>query len=436
MRRQKRRAPYTLTIDNLSHEGRGVGRHNGKTVFVRGALPGEHVVAQTLKRRGSFDEAVALEILTASPQRIVPRCAHAEVCGGCSLQHLSTEDQIAHKESVLFELLRHQAGVEPLSRLPVLRGPTWGYRRKARLGVKYVEKKGGALVGFREKAAPYVADIETCGVLLPEVGEHLLALRDLINGLSNPNRIPQIEVAAGDDDVALVVRHLELLNEADLERLAEFQRDSGLGIFLQPGAEDSVHALNDATPALSYRIGDISIAFAPTDFTQVNGAMNLNMIATVIDAMQPGTDDRVLDLYAGLGNFSLPLAQHAQHVHGIEGRDDLVTRARDNAAANGITNASFAVANLADPAAVDRIDLGTTTMMLLDPPRTGADVIVERLKLDTLKRIVYVSCNPVTLARDTKAIVEQHGFTLAAAGIMDMFPHTSHVESIAIFNPT
>ncbi len=436
MRRQKRRAPYTLTIDNLSHEGRGVARHNGKTVFVRGALPGEQVVAQTLKRRGSFDEAVALEILTASPQRIVPRCVHADVCGGCSLQHLSTEDQVAHKESVLFELLRHQAGVEPLSRLPVLRGPTWGYRRKARLGVKYVEKKGGALVGFREKAAPYVADIETCGVLLPEVGEHLFALRDLINGLSHPNRIPQIEVAAGDDDVALVVRHLEVLNEADLERLARFQRDTGLGIFLQPGAEDTVHALNDATPALSYRIGDISIAFAPTDFTQVNSVMNLNMIATVIDALQPGADDRVLDLYAGLGNFSLPLAQHAQHVHGIEGSDDLVTRARDNAAANGITNASFAVANLADPAAVDRIGLGTTTMMLLDPPRTGADVIVERLKLDRLKRIVYVSCNPVTLARDTKAIVEQHGFTLAAAGIMDMFPHTSHVESIAIFNPT
>lgn len=436
MRRQKRRAPYTLTIDNLSHEGRGVGRHNGKTVFVRGALPGEQVVAQTLKRRGSFDEAVALEILTASPQRIVPRCPHAEVCGGCSLQHLSTEDQIAHKESVLFELLRHQAGVEPATRLPVLRGPTWGYRRKARLGVKYVEKKGGALVGFREKAAPYVADIETCGVLIPEVGERLLALRNLINGLSSPNRIPQIEVAAGDDDVALVVRHLEPLSDADLARLTDFQTDTGLGIFLQPGAEDSVHPLNGATPALSYRIGDIGIAFAPTDFTQVNGAMNLNMIATVIDALQPGADDRVLDLYAGLGNFSLPLARHAQHVHGIEGSDDLVARARDNAAANGIANASFAVANLADPEAVDRIDLGTTTMMLLDPPRTGADVIVERLQLDGLKRIVYVSCNPVTLARDTKAIVERHGFTLAAAGIMDMFPHTSHVESIAIFDPT
>ncbi|MGR9089281.1 MAG: 23S rRNA (uracil(1939)-C(5))-methyltransferase RlmD [Gammaproteobacteria bacterium] len=436
MRRQKRRAPYTLTIDNLSHEGRGVGRHNGKTVFVRGALPGEEVVAQTLRRRGSFDEAVALEILTASPQRIEPPCPHADVCGGCSLQHLSTEDQVVHKESVLFELLRHQAGIEPVNRLPALRGPTWGYRRKARLGVKYVEKKGGALVGFREKAAPYIADIAACGVLIPAVGEHLLALRGLINGLSNPHRIPQIEVAAGDDDVALVLRHLEPLNDADLARLTDFQTDTGLGIFLQPGGEDSVHALNDATPALSYRIGDIGIAFAPTDFTQVNGAMNLNMIATVIDALQPGTDDRVLDLYAGLGNFSLPLARHAQHVHGIEGSDDLVARARDNAAANGITNTSFAVADLADPEAVERIDLSKTTMMLLDPPRTGADVIVERLKLDGLKRIVYVSCNPVTLARDTKAIVERHGFTLAAAGIMDMFPHTSHVESIAIFNPT
>ncbi len=435
MRRQKRRAPYTLTIDNLSHEGRGVGRHEGKTVFVRGALPGEQVVARTLRQRGSFDEAVALEILNASPQRITPRCVHAEVCGGCSLQHLDADDQVAHKESVLFELLRHQAGIEPVTRLPALRGPNWGYRRKARLGVKYVEKKGGALVGFREKAAPYVADIETCCVLLPEVGERLMALRELVNGLSIPNRIPQIEVSAGDDDIALIVRHLEALTAADLAHLADFQADSGLGIYLQPGGDDSVHALNEATPTLSYRIDDLSIAFAPTDFTQVNGAMNRNMIATVIAALQPGRDDRVLDLYAGLGNFSLPLAVRAEHVHGIEGSDDLVARARANATANGLKNTSFAVANLADPDAVDRIDLAATTMMLLDPPRSGADVIVERLQLRGLKRIVYVSCNPVTLARDTKAIVERHGFTLTAAGIMDMFPHTSHVESIAIFNP-
>lgn len=435
MRRQKRRAPYTLTIDNLSHEGRGVGRHEGKTVFVRGALPGEEVVAQPLKRRGSFDEAVALEILTASPQRIVPRCAHAEVCGGCSLQHLDCDDQVRHKESVLFELLRHQAGIEPVTRLPALRGPNWAYRRKARLGVKYVEKKGGALVGFREKAAPYVADIETCCVLLPEVGERLLALRELVNGLSIPNRIPQIEVSAGDDDVALVVRHLEALTADDLARLADFQASSGLGIYLQPGGEDSVHALNVATPVLSYRIDDLSIAFVPTDFTQVNGVMNRTMIATVIAALQPGRDDQVLDLYAGLGNFSLPLAVHAGSVHGIEGSDDLVARARANATANGLTNTSFAVANLADPDAVDGIDLTTTTMMLLDPPRSGADVIVDRLQLRGLKRIVYVSCNPVTLARDTKAIIERHGFTLTAAGIMDMFPHTSHVESIAIFDP-
>lgn len=436
MRRQKRRAPYTLTIDNLSHEGRGVGRHEGKTVFVRGALPGEQVVARTLRQRGSFDEAVAQEILTASPLRITPRCAHAEVCGGCSLQHLDADDQVRHKESVLFELLRHQAGVEPARRLPALRGPNWAYRRKARLGVKYVPKKGGALVGFREKAAPYVADIESCCILLPEVGERLLALRELVNGLSVPNRIPQIEVSAGDDDVALVVRHLEPLNAADLAHLAEFQASSGLGIYLQPGGEDSVHALNDATPALSYRIDDVSIAFAPTDFTQVNGAMNRNMIAAVIAALEPGRDDRVLDLFAGLGNFSLPLAIRAEHVHGIEGSDDLVSRARANAAANGLRNTTFTVANLADPADVDRIDLATTTMMLLDPPRSGADVIVERLQLRGLKRIVYVSCNPVTLARDTKTLVERHGFTLSAAGIMDMFPHTSHVESIAIFNPS
>lgn len=433
MRRQKRRAPYTVEIENLSHEGRGVGRVEGKTVFVSGALPGEKVIARTLRRRASFDEAIAEEVLEASPQRVTPKCRHAGVCGGCSLQHLAADEQIAHKESVLFELLQHQAGISPRERLPALRGPEWGYRRKARLGVKYVEKKGGALVGFREKAAPYIADIKSCEVLEASVGHRLLDLRQLIDGLSIPDRIPQIEVAIGDESIALVVRHLAPLVDADLSLMADFQSDTGIGIYLQPGAENTVHALDGATPALSYAIDDIRFGFQPTDFTQVNGVINRAMIDLVTEQLDLVRSDHVLDLYCGLGNFSLALARHARGVIGVEGSIDMIGRARENAARNNIENSTFLCADLADADAVAKIELAGVNKMLLDPPRTGADTVVKTLDLHQLDRIVYVSCNPVTIARDAKDIVERHGFELVRAGVMDMFPHTSHVESIAVF---
>lgn len=434
MRRRQRRPPYAIDIEDLSHEGRGVGRINGKTVFVVGALTAEKVIARTIRRRASFDEAVVEEVLEASPDRVTPGCRHADVCGGCTLQHLAADKQIEHKESVLFEMLRHHAGIGPRERLPALRGPQWGYRRKARLGVKYVQKKGGALVGFREKFAPYIADIEVCEVLHPAVGHRLLELRRLVNGLSISDRVPQIEVAVGDDTAALVIRHLAPLSDVDLASMAEFQQRTGLGIYLQPGAEDTVHALDQDTVALSYCVDGISIDFSATDFTQVNGDINRAMIALVIKQLRVHPGEGVLDLYCGLGNFSLPLARRAGDVVGVEGSTDLIIRARANAARNDIENCTFVEADLADANDVSKIDLDGIDKLLLDPPRTGADTVVKHLDLGALQRIVYVSCNPATLARDAKGIVERHGFELAGAGVMDMFPHTSHVESIAVFD--
>ena len=434
MGRRKRREPYPIDIENLSHEGRGIGRLNGKTVFVSGALAAETVIARTIRRRPSFDEAVVEEVLEASPDRVVPKCPYAGVCGGCSLQHLAADKQIEHKESVLFELLRHHAGISPGERLPALRGPEWGYRRKARLGVKYVPKKGGALVGFREKASPYIADIEACEVLHVAVGRRLLDLRRLVNGLSIPDRIPQIEVAVGDETVALVFRHLASFNDADLALMAEFQRRTEIGIYLQPGAEHTVHALDHETVGLSYCINDLHIEFAATDFTQVNGAINRTMIDLVISQLAVDARDHVLDLFCGIGNFSLPLSLHAQKVLGIEGSMDLVRRARENARLNVTENCTFLCADLANENDLSTIDMNGFGKLLLDPPRTGADTLIKGLDFGAVRRIVYVSCNPLTLARDAKNIVQRHGFELIGAGVMDMFPHTSHVESIAVFD--
>jgi 23S rRNA (uracil1939-C5)-methyltransferase len=434
VKRQKRQESYEVEIENLSHEGRGIGHFNGKTVFVTGALPGEKVIVRTLRRKGRFDEAIVEELLEASPDRIEPLCIHASVCGGCSMQHMTGHQQIEHKESVLFELFQHQAGLAPLVRLPPLRSVEWGYRRKARLGVKYVPKKGGALVGFREKAAPYIADIQSCKVMHPTIGLRLMELRSLIDGLSIKSRIPQIEVAIGDQAAALVFRHLDPFTDADLNLLGEFQQHAALGIYLQPGGEQTVHPLNAETATLSYTVRGIKIDFKPTDFTQVNGEMNRAMIDLVIEKLSINDNDQIVDLFCGLGNFSLPMAMHARSVVGVEGSFDLINRARDNAISNAIGNCTFIHADLADPIELKRIDMRGVTKLLLDPPRTGADGIVKELQFDSVKRVVYVSCNPVTLARDAKALVGLHGFELSSAGVMDMFPHTAHVESIAIFD--
>lgn len=427
--------PVELGIDSLSHDGRGVGRIDGKAVFVDGALPGERVRARIAERHKTYDEAVVDSVLQASPLRVVPRCAHAGVCGGCSLQHLAPEAQIDAKQQVLLDNLAHIGKVMPQTVLPALRGPHWGYRTKARLGAKYVRKMQRALVGFREKHKPHLAELMRCEVLHPIVGERITELAELLADLDARERIPQIEIAVGDNATALVFRNLDALSERDASLLFGYGERTGLHIYLQPGGPDSVRLLWPDTSELSYALPDygLRLVFEPTDFTQVNRAINGAMIDLALDLLDVQPDDRVLDLFCGLGNFTLPLARRCGHVIGVEGEPGLVQRARNNAARNGITNAEFHVANLADDVSIYPWLKQPFDKLLLDPPRSGAMEVIPVIARLGFRRIVYVSCNPGSLARDAGLLVNEHGYRLVKAGVMDMFPHTAHVESIALF---
>ena len=423
-------------ITSLAHDGRGVACIGGKTVHVHGALPGERVRIRYVRRSRELDEARVEELLVASPLRIEPRCPHFGTCSGCNLQHLPPGEQIRIKQQVLADNLADAGGLVPARWLEPLQDQAWGYRRKGRLSVKWVEKKGRALVGFREVDTRFVAELSICHTLLPQVGECIGALAELIASLDAKREVPQIEVAAGDDHVALTFRHLVPLSEADRLALAGFGRAHGLAILLQPGGPETVEPLgpSDEVP-LSFRLPehDVEIAFQPLDFVQVNGGLNRRMIAQAIELLDVQPGDRVLDLFCGLGNFTLPLARRVAQVTGVEGEPSLVARARDNAARNGIANADFHAADLlldhqgADWAGADYDKL------LLDPPRSGAAAVFDYLPRVGTDRVVYVSCHPGSLARDAAILVERHGFRLEAAGVMDMFPHTGHVESIALF---
>ena len=437
-RRRKRlsRDPIEVVIDSLSHEGRGIANQDGKVVFVDGALPGERVTFQLTNRRKTFDEGKLVEVLEASPDRIEAKCAHYGLCGGCSLQHLSSEDQIKHKQSVLLEQFEHIGGVQPEEVLPPLTSPIWGYRRKARLGAKHVPKKGGALVGFREKASPYIADISQCEILDPTVGLRLMDLRELIDSISIKDRLPQIEVAVGDQDQGLVFRHLEPFTEDDLSILKAFGEKHQFVIYLQPKGPDTVHQIYPETDVdLFYQAGEDEpvLHFLPTDFTQVNASINKDMIARVLGFMHLGEDDRVLDLFCGLGNFSLPMAKRAAYVLGVEGEAGLVKRAQENAQRNQLDNAEFVCADLTEDEQVQTIEAGKFNKVLLDPARSGAQEIIEKMSFLGVDQVIYVSCNPATLARDAGILVKEKGFKMIKAGVMDMFPHTTHVESIAVF---
>jgi 23S rRNA (uracil1939-C5)-methyltransferase len=435
MRSKNREQPrqYAVTIERLSHEGRGVAHFEGKTVFVADALPGEQIVASVVRRHRRFDEAVAVSVLRADPARVTPRCPHAAQCGGCALQHLEGPAQIAHKQAVLLEFLQHQAHVQPAQVLPPITGPLWGYRRRARLSVRLVPKKGGVLIGFREKATHYVTEINQCDVLVPGVGTRLPALRAMLDDLSIKAQIPQIEVAADDTHTLLLIRHLAAPSAADLARLRAFEAATGLHLYLQAGAAaDSVPVGRPVT--LEYRLGDLAYAFRPGDFVQVNAAINQQLVAQALALLAPEPHERVLDLFCGLGNFTLPLARRAGQVLGLEGDTGLVARARDNARANALNNVEFEMADLFSEAGVRRAAAQPSDRILLDPPRSGAEQVLRALDLTTTRRIVYVSCNPVTLARDTAILTHDRKFTLSAAGVIDMFPHTAHVESIAVFD--
>ena len=430
--------PFEIAVTGLTHDGRGVARReSGKAVFISGALPGERVMAQQTARQRSFDEARTVAVLEASPDRVQPRCPHFGVCGGCALQHLDEAQQIPSKQRVLLENLERIGHVTPETVLPPLKDASWGYRRKGRFSVRRVEKKGKTLVGFREQDPRFVADIGECHTVIPQIGMKVAALATLIDGMQARSEIPQVEFIAGDDTVALVFRHLVPLVESDRAALVAFAQTHDFAIFLQPGGNESVHALWPELPRLAFRLPqwDVELLFRPLDFIQVNAGLNQTMIANALSLLDTQPGDRVLDLFCGLGNFTLPLARSVREVVGVEGDAGLVARARDNAAHNELSNAHFHAADLAQDLRGEPWMREGFDRLLLDPPRSGADVVLKQMPLKGLKRIVYVSCHPASLARDAGYLVNERGWKLRAAGVMDMFPHTAHVESIAMFEP-
>lgn len=428
--------PFEAEITGLTHDGRGVARRaDGKAVFVAGALPGERVMASQTGHHRSFDEAKAVEVLLASPDRVTPRCIHFGVCSGCALQHLDEGKQILAKQGVLLDNLERIGHVAPERVLPPLTDSAWGYRRKGRFSVRRVEKKDKTLVGFREVDPRFVADLTRCETVIPRIGDAVAALASLVEGLQARSDIPQIEFIAGDDVVALTFRHMVPLPVADQAAIVAFAQAHDFAVFLQPGGVDSVHPLWPADPQLSFRLPqwNLEFAFRPLDFIQVNAGLNGKMIESALALLDARPEDRVLDLFAGLGNFTLPLARTVREVVGVEGEAGLVQRARDNAARNGVINAQFHAADLGKDLSAQPWMREGFDKLLLDPPRSGADFVLTQLPLEQFKRIVYVSCHPASLARDAGYLVNERGWKLRAAGVMDMFPHTAHVESIAMF---
>lgn len=404
-------------------------------VFVSGALPGERVRAVQTGRNRHFDEARVIEVFEPSADRIKPRCPHFGVCSGCVLQHLEHGRQLESKQAMLLDNLERIGHVQPQAVLPVLAAKQWQYRRKGRFSVRYVEKKGAVLVGFRETDPRFVAQLSTCHTVVPDVSALIEPLVELVGRLKARREIPQIEFIQGDGPVALVFRILAALEASDLEELGRFERERRVQVFLQPGGVNTVVPLRaDYAPLhFSLKDADVRFQFRPLDFIQVNALLNEAMIVRALALLEPGPEDVVLDLFCGLGNFTLPLARVAGRVVGVEGDPGLISRARENAVLNGIGNVEFFAADLTED---DRTQAWRTmpyTKMLLDPPRAGAIEALKNMRLDGINTIVYVSCHPASLARDSAYLVRERGYRLAAAGAMDMFPQTAHVEAIALF---
>jgi len=453
-RRQRRSRlpsePVALEITSLSHEGRGVAHIEGKVAFVDGALKSERVTASYVRRRGSFDELRVVSVETASAYRVEPRCRFAGLCGGCSLQHMDPDAQIEFKESVLLEQLQHAAGLGAgdFEILPRLQDKKFHYRRKARLAVRMVAKKGGALVGFREKYSSFITVMDDCQVLVEDVARLIQPLRQLISGLQGNQIIPQIEVAVGEQEgavgeqedwqnkVALVIRHLQPFNSSDLEALTAFAEQYELELYLQPSGMESVHKIYPATGAdrLQYFLPEFNLTlnFHPMDFTQINAGINRSIINQALALLDVQQDDVVLDLFCGLGNFTLPTATRCKSVVGVEGSEEMVRRGAENATLNKLSNATFYAADLSQAISDKEWAKQKFNKIIIDPPRSGAIEIIRQVAEFGASKIVYISCNPATLARDTAELIKA-GYTLKSAGVMDMFPHTTHVESMALF---
>ena len=442
-----------LEVESLDLEAQGVahraaGEGEGKVVFIEGALPTERVRMQVSRRKNNWEQGQMTALLRESAQRVRPGCPHfglhAGACGGCKMQHLHAAAQVAVKQRVLEDNLWHLAKVKPERVLRPIEGPTWGYRDRARLSVRFVAKKGTVLIGFHERKSRYVADMQVCPVLPSKVSGMLMPLRQLIGEMDQRDRLPQIELAAGDAVTALVLRHLEPLTEADLERLRAFAAEHGVQWWLQPKGPDTVKLLDEGGPVLAYGLPEfgITMPFKPTDFTQVNPHINRVLVERAVRLLAPQPEERVIDWFCGLGNFTLPLATRARQVLGIEGSETLVARARGNAALNGLAGrAAFEARNLFELSADDLRALGTADRWLVDPPREGAFALAKALAdlhgteaWQPPRRIVYVSCNPATLARDAGLLVHQAGYRCSLAGVVNMFPHTAHVESMAVFD--
>ena len=439
-----------LEVESLDLDAQGVAhRGDGKVVFIEGALPGEQVQCSVGRRKNQWEQGTLTALRRESAQRVRPGCPHfglhAGACGGCKMQHLHPAAQVAVKQRVLEDNLWHLGKVRPAQMLRPIEGPAWGYRQRARLSVRHVAKKGAVLVGFHERKSRYVADMAVCPVLPSAVSAMLPALRELIAGMQARDRLPQIELAAGDETTALVLRHLEPLGEGDLQRLRDFGQRHGVQWWLQPKGPDSVHRLDDGPDELAYALPEfgVRLPFRPTDFTQVNGAINRVLVERALQLLDVQPTDHVIDWFCGLGNFSLPLATRAARVLGIEGSAALVQRAGENAARNGLAHKTrFEARDLFAVAAADLVSFGTAQRWLVDPPREGAFALAKALAdlhaqpragFAPPQRIAYVSCNPATLARDAGLLVHQAGYRCTHAGVVNMFPHTAHVESLAVF---
>lgn len=425
-------------IESLDNEGRGIAHVDGKVIFIEGALPGELVEFASFRRKPSYELASVSRVIRASSQRVTPACPHFGVCGGCSLQHLNVYAQTAVKQRVLEDALWHIARLRPEHLYPPIAGSGWGYRHRARLSVRRVPKKGGVLVGFHEKRSSYVAVMDSCAVLPPAVSALIPELKRLVAAMAVPDRLPQVEISVGDMQTVLVLRHLEPLTPGDEDRLRRFADTHHVVWYLQSkGPETAALFYPEDAPPPSYTLPDfgLELRFWPTEFTQVNHGVNRMLVRRAMTLLAPASGERIVDLFCGLGNFTLPVARLGAAVRGIEGSPALVRRAMENAALNGLSaRCEFAVANLFEATAESFAALGRIDKMLLDPPRDGAIALVKALPAEGApRRIVYVSCSPATLARDAAVLVHEKGYALRGAGIASMFPHTSHVESIALF---
>ncbi|WP_265948359.1 23S rRNA (uracil(1939)-C(5))-methyltransferase RlmD [Dechloromonas sp. A34] len=424
-------------IESLDHEARGITRLEGKTVFVDSALPGETVEYASFRRKPSYELAHLVAVLKPSTARVIPRCVHYGVCGGCAMQHMEPSAQVAAKQRVLEDSLWHIGRVRPETILPPIHGAPWGYRHRARLAVRKVAKKGGVLVGFHERRSSYITDMRGCDVLPPHVSALLVPLRELFAVLSVAERLPQVEIAVGEKCTALLLRILEPLNARDEQLLRDFADRHDIVFYLQPKGPDTAYRFYPVPgPRLSYTLPefDLELDFRPTDFTQVNHAVNRLLVRRALRLLDPQAGERIADMFCGLGNFTLPIARSGATVVGIEGSEALVRRGRESATENGLDgNVAFGVANLFECTEASLVALGRFDKMLIDPPREGALELVKALGEDAPRRIVYVSCNPATLARDAAVLVSDKGYRFVAAGAVNMFPHTAHVESIAVF---